>query len=358
MSETIRINNTNLTYARIWYVDAVNGSDSSGNGTSARPFKTFSHLMNNYSSQFANTHAIYFAPGLYEYYHANTSPRIPDMIGESPLNTHIKTAASNDWAQALRMFLNAKVMRLHLEINPDYQNDTAYLISTTEDGNTSAWDPKNYGPVSIYNCLFTGSTKGYRTSSWIDANIQNCFYTYTPTVVYGILTLKNCVYVNASDSYNLNTNSISYDANYNITSGNWLNAGDPSILNPDGSRSHIGLYGGPYSIAQFFPNYEWERLNNYLDAPVYQINNTDGIITDNFQFTTYNGEVIPHEVIDFEKGKIRIKIPFLKQGDNKIYFKFTDTQQQHELILPEGKEEIEVPLNALKKTYQRKYRRI
>jgi hypothetical protein len=72
---------------------------------------------------------------------------------------------------------------------------------------------------------------------------------------------------------------------------------------------------------------DWSKFNKGLLTERYIVNKDPdtGIITDNLQFKLADGTIIPHEIVDYDKGLIRLNIPQLAVGDNKIYMSYTDT---------------------------------
>ena len=121
----------------------------------------------------------------------------------------------------------------------------------------------NYGKGghSIVNSLFigiSGEAIDLRKGSSIIRN--NMFYNVSARAIYGNNSLTNASYNsyhNIGDADNISsTNNITADPKlllseaYSIDSDSPLiDAGDPNsdYNDPDGSRSDIGLYGGPYS---------------------------------------------------------------------------------------------------------------
>ena len=86
--------------------------------------------------------------------------------------------------------------------------------------------------VKVENSLFVGSSgKLYRITPLKGSSI-NCAST-TQDMDPAIGTKSNCLY------------NVTTDAEYNITSTGWGNAGVGT--NPDGSVAHIGVYGGPFA---------------------------------------------------------------------------------------------------------------
>jgi|GEM_PF-4420294 hypothetical protein len=344
MAQNLRLNRKVLSFSKIWFLDAVNGNDTTGDGSIYKPYKTFLFFVNKHKNDFSNTQAIYLAAGNYSYVHnfdANP-PILPTIVGELPFNTILTTAAQTPNRAALTMFPGTSV--INVKINHDMVRDVnSYLLGT---GYTTK------PIINIYNCILNSYYPGNATFNNITLKVYNSFVLYVPSITNGTMSYVNSVYPVASGNYNLNLTDITYDSEFNLTSGVWEHAGDPNILNPDDTRSNIGIYGGPYMPG--FKMIDWGFLNkNLIDDKFYIIRDSENfVIEDNLEFTTETGSVIPHEIVDYFEGKIRIKIPVLNVGDNKIYLKYKTGTQIHSLELPEGVTETVVPISQLKSMFE------
>jgi len=345
MSESIQINNEVLTFSKIWYLDANNGSDTTGDGSKNKPFKTIQGFVSVAISlgTVDNTHAVFFSPGTYVYVHTRgDSIFFPSLIGTNPLNTIISTANTHDWDPGIRLLTNVKLIGLTIQQN-DAASSISYLLAAWTDGNDE---------VYFYNCIFNKFVRGYRTFSYLDAHFYNTIFTYAPSVVYGSMEFKNCVYPGGS-GYNLNYNNITFDQAYNIVSGGvWQNAGDPTILNPDGTRSNIGIYGGPY-----YPNFikpRWHLLNEGLKEEPYNISVGSSAleILDNFEFQLEDGTIVPHEIIDYMGAKVRLKLPKDISGQYKIYLKYKGEPTHKTIEVPPETQILSTSVPELKKAFK------
>lgn len=154
----------------------------------------------------------------------------------------------------------------------------------------------------------------------------------------------------------MSLNSVVVDQDYNIQSAEWENLTELNILeNPDGTAANIGPNGGPYAWGEWY--FDWETLNKGLFGERYNIekDNETGVITDNLQFQLSDGTIIPHEITDHEKALIRLKVPLLNSGDNKIYMSYTDTPTEHTLALPAGVTEYKKQVTKMNKKYRISY---
>ncbi|WP_312523528.1 hypothetical protein [Anaerospora sp.] len=233
--ETIKINNETLSFNKIWYVDNVSGNDTTGNGTVNNPYATFAKA---YGILTAGD-AIKLAAGTY------TSSKIlarkdVTVIGETYLTT-----------LKVELYLAGKVTltcyRLIYSANIDHDFDTNrnywFTINLNNcvvlnDASVTSGSYHSYFNLKLTNCFAVENLSWMGNSNITPSVVVNnsatsfkyfVFYTVKPTPPYSLI----------SAAYNT--------ADYNITSGTWNNAGDPTILNPDGNRSSIGVYGGPYA---------------------------------------------------------------------------------------------------------------
>jgi len=338
MSESIQINNEVLTFSKIWYLDANNGSDTTGDGSKNSPFKTFTKLKSIAGTQFNNTQAIYFAPGTYDCF--ETGP-IPSLIGSNPINTILISSSDNDWGIGIHTLPDIKIIGLTIQ-QDERATGYSYLLGT------SSPTPHVY----IYNCIFNKWVRGYSVFVQINAHFYNTIFTYGPSMTYGTMEFKNCVYPGGS-GYNLNYSNITFDSNYNIVSGGtWQYTGDPTILNPDGTRSNIGIYGGPY-----YPNFikpRWHLLNEGLKEEPYNISVGSSAleILDNFEFQLEDGTIVPHEIIDYMGAKVRLKLPKDISGQYKIYLKYKGEPTHKTIEVPPETQILSTSVPELKKAFK------
>lgn len=338
MSESIQINNEVLTFSKIWYIDATNGSDTTGDGSRDKPYKTFTKLKSIAGTQFDNTQAIYFTPGTYDLFNAGY---IPSLIGSDPVNTILISGSDHDWWTGIGVFENNKLIGLTIQ-QDERASGYSYLVGTGY--------PTPH--VYIYNCIFNKWVRGYRVFVQSNMHIYNTIFTYSPSIIDGTMEFKNCVYPGGS-GYNLNYSNITFDQAYNIVSGGaWLYTGDPTILNPDGTRSNIGIYGGPY-----YPNFvkpKWDLLNEGLPEQLYQISVGSSAleILDNFEFQLEDGTVIPHEIIDYYGAKVRLKLPKDITGKYKIYLKYKGEPTHKTIEVPPEAQIISASIDKVQKTFK------
>lgn len=344
MSESIQINNEILTFSKIWYLDANNGSDTTGDGSKNKPFKTLPRFVSEAKSlgTIDNTHAVFLAPGTYTNINIMGEEILwPSIIGENPINTILSIAHTHDWGPGLHLGQNIKLIGLTIQ-----QNDAAAGYSYLLGAGTET--PHVY----IYNCIFNKAVRWYTTFVYLNAHFYNTIFTYGPSMTYGTMEFKNCVYPGGS-GYNLNYSNITFDQEYNIVSGGeWLHTGDPTILNPDGTRSNIGIYGGPY-----YPNFvkpKWDLLNEGLPEQLYQISVGSSAleILDNFEFQLEDGTVVPHEIIDYMGAKVRLKLPKDITGKYKIYLKYKDVPTHKTIEVPPETQILSTSVPELKKAFK------
>lgn len=110
----------------------------------------------------------------------------------------------------------------------------------------------------VENCHFEGEPgiSYYPGGSCVNSTFQYQFY---PNGVGGFIKLENNF-----------VKSINLDSVYSYLDENTLHQGNELILNPDGSRSNIGLLGGPFS---------WDSIKLYK----YFLTKNDKILNDNVE---------------------------------------------------------------------------
>jgi hypothetical protein len=121
----------------------------------------------------------------------------------------------------------------------------------------------NFSNSKIYNCIFINCNTGFR--AWLSwGSIYNCIFTqcsigmrnYAETeseLEYG----WNLFWINENDYYNYEPsqtdkfdNPLFIEGTYILDSNSpAIDAGKPDIIDPDGSISDIGIYGGPYAYS-------------------------------------------------------------------------------------------------------------
>ncbi len=258
MAETIKINKTTMSFNKIWYVDGINGSDTTGNGSIELPYKTLSKA----GTASAYTDCIYLI--------SNTA----DVAGYMAVNARA-IIGNKKQTLAIPVPQAGKILSIYNTVFAGNPNNTHYYIN------------KTILTLEFYNCILKyptwtmdpNSTKiavgiGFRNGGTSTLNItyKNCVFSVSlnhrigsayDNELYMTTNAKmiNCIYngslsvpstdkmdtkiVIPTTTYSINTTSL--DSNYNITITGWNKTGDPTILNPDSSRSSIGVYGGPYA---------------------------------------------------------------------------------------------------------------
>ena len=306
MSETIRINNTNLTFNKVYYV-SVNGNNATGNGSINNPYGTVLYVAQHVAQ---SGDAIFALPGI----HTVTS-----LIGDWG------TGGVFDWGK-----------------NIAFIGEPGRTIFSTN-GNSHSFachNPVNcYGGSKIYNIIFdityaSRHNTRYRkalfsrhSTTRVFCTTYNCVFICRnnfPSFIYdnswsSTVITYNCVVISPSNmdsphtgtitNYNLASNvvihpagatnitclsSVLFDKDYNITSGNWNHAGTGT--NPDGSRAHIGVYGGEFAWRP--PNYSLIKANN----KIYTLESNLWKEVPNFTLADYEEYSIIENMCQLSKG--------------------------------------------------------
>lgn len=262
--ETIKINFTTLNYNRIIYVDSLNGSDTSGNGSINKPYQSFEKAL----SVVSDGDAIKLAGGTYtvisSYFTANF-----DIIGEKENTTLVFNPPYR--------FFNEYTSRGYF----GFKSSVKFydLIITTRGSDSYANYFNNSGNVSFYNVVFSNfftvdyacfqnhsgqyhfynctvdSISGKRSDSsggFLRQNVNNSS-TLTLQNCYGNITVSSLNYPNAiSFITSMIRNNPQLDSTYHILESGWEDAGTGT--DPDGTQADIGAYGGTFAWGNWTPN--------------------------------------------------------------------------------------------------------
>lgn len=310
MSESIKINNETLTYNKIWYIDQNNGNDTSGDGSEGNPFQT---IQKGIDSITQNDQQIYILKGDY-YLDQKQSPIFTREYGQiidigfdiNIIGNGLETIINADYQSyefsyvIQRLNHQISIQNLIFKINNNTintPNGSSCIISDGSDPqyfSNIVFDMvgsgdhrliyKNYSSsLTFEQCIF--NFKQDNTNNWVGhknnqtpsvfnncivCNMSHTYGIYNSDMSYTPFTEWNySIIQNSDETFYAWTNNncqiidnITFDEDYNITSDNWENQGDPSILNPDGTQSNIGVYGGPYQWGDWF-KLLLEQSSNY-----------------------------------------------------------------------------------------------
>jgi len=136
----------------------------------------------------------------------------------------------------------------------------------------------NAGTIELYNNVFVSLSRIFNLPSGSQPVIavNNAFYAWGATPTYGTYPVSSTFDYNASSGPAApGTNGVTITGNpyvnfagplyvigttdFHLVGGsNMINGGHPSLLDLDGSRSDIGIYGGPKPLVDNgVPNYPW-----------------------------------------------------------------------------------------------------
>jgi hypothetical protein len=116
----------------------------------------------------------------------------------------------------------------------------------------------------VYNNIFSGGTPviHFVDDIPVDADIRimhNCFYTFQPYLEYALVTLNNDSLHLDSAYANFRGDPMFVDpsiGDHHLQAGSpCIDAGAPWILDPDGSRSDMGAFGGPGGAVYAYVDY-------------------------------------------------------------------------------------------------------
>lgn len=254
---------------RVWYVDAFNGNDSNA-GTANSPKQSIAGAFNAGSS--GDTFVFYAGSYACADYFTGTSNNITTAYCYD--HTVIAAEPGSVIWSGIEEFTDGNSGN---DLSIRYYG----LIFEGNTANVGSWHhlggrDKIRTQRHFHNCLFrylNGSISwGYTNASGPAAAttfMYNCTIyneTFNSAFSNGGGALINCAGSTSTCFDNVpgshpssskdiikrnNIQGVSMDINGNITSGAWEHAGDG--YNPDGSKAHIGVYGGPFS---------WETSND------------------------------------------------------------------------------------------------
>lgn len=246
------------SFPKVWYVSTT-GNDTTGDGSLEKPYASLDKAVVAASSG----HGIKILAGTYNFPYVagadtgsstiiNDRGKALTIWGENDrtiINCNGAVATTRDGN--VIMLGNALSVLQNLKIN--YAPGKTYSYSNAiflwslgsicnvlfENTGALPWSYSYYnsGPTSspkVTNCVFKTNGKGKTTDFSGSPKYINCLFdvSSTPTSI-------------ANSSNNLTRAIITTDYSKPLTA-DLINTGLASILNPDGSRSNIGLCGGPF----------------------------------------------------------------------------------------------------------------
>lgn len=247
------------SFTKVWYIGPT-GNDTTGDGSSTKPFATLDKAVQSAS----NGQGIKILAGTY------TFSLIPMNGGYSSAMIHDRGKALTIWGENERTVINcvgssastrdgnvvnllnsASVLQnLKINYQPGKSNNYSNAIFVWSYGtiqnvffeNTGAqawsytyWNGGPSGCPLVKNCMFKTNGKGIQGD-----------YSGQPAYINCIFDANSTPTMYTPDSLpNLARTIVTSDWNKPLTADT-INKGSASILNPDGTRSNIGLCGGPF----------------------------------------------------------------------------------------------------------------
>jgi hypothetical protein len=252
---TININNEELTYNNIHYVEGINGNDSN-DGSEQSPLLTVTEAYN----RSVSGDAIYLIGNENANYNDYTGAinKDIDFIGDG-LNSVLDfglTSRPWQYSSANCDFYSLVVVAdgLFRESGNEIYNFYNCVLRLNNGGFIKMGEQNGY--VSCYNCIFDNRGLDYgafrqgkyyencigfgnceNASEYGDANLINTYQ--------NDLFVVNGVASNQGTSYSFTVNT-----DYTIDGLNTKHIG--TGLNPDDTQANIGVYGGPYAWGDWF----------------------------------------------------------------------------------------------------------
>jgi hypothetical protein len=268
----ISINNEELTYNNIIYVDAINGDDTNGDGSESSPLATVTKAY----SQASDGDAIYLIgndSANYNDYTGSIDKQI-DFIGDG-LNSIMDFGANSVLGNSTA---NVSFYRINIFADEMFRDSGNYnynyynCIIVPQIG-TFNYDTTSSYPVGFYNCIidFTKSTN--RTFYRDDSYFENCIIfgagdSSSSWGHYGdvhlVTTQVNDDFIDEDTAYiGPSSSSYSYTVNSDYTIDGFDITNKGTGTDPDGSDADLGIYGGTYAWGAWrFLKYLFRENNN------------------------------------------------------------------------------------------------
>lgn len=257
---TININNTELNFNNVYYVDPVNGSDTNS-GSVASPFKTVQKAVSVCASSWdavyalEGTHDVTTVSGSYGKGGLDDSGKSISFVGIPNKTIFLCDGVKNtgrDHHAICTYGTGTKIYNIIFDIRMNGR--------TTNYMNAIFGRDYTYVKAEVYNCVFkhdgTAPSLLYDNSGGSSLiKVYNCSFDVATNFVgsYSGVTTATLTLVNSvcnRSFYNEGTkvstlDGVSYDSEYSITSSGWRNVGQGTDI--DGTPADLGVYGGQFS---------------------------------------------------------------------------------------------------------------
>ncbi|MHC1682549.1 MAG: Ig-like domain-containing protein [Clostridiaceae bacterium] len=249
-TQSVTINNTTLTYSKIYYVNANTGNDTTGDGSENAPYATLTKASSIVNQDnvciYVTGEGTYNATTLASLLKTNYQVSYVVKNGlEGKVILNLSATSSSAMTMTKMNSINGFIIKKYGADNRIYEYFADEATINLEFNNCV------FDVIGIYPAeypIFTGGSSGCRV---INLNYNNCSFIpqfglnqSDARIVQGKFT--NCAAVKSGfirQSYNLN--AAIFDSSYNITSNGWKNTGTGT--NPDGSQANLGVYGGQFA---------------------------------------------------------------------------------------------------------------
>ncbi|HZW39548.1 MAG TPA: T9SS type A sorting domain-containing protein [Ignavibacteriaceae bacterium] len=201
------------------------------------PNEYYAHIFDNY--------CLFNDVGIINFYDGNTLINNNFIIYDKNTSEGIYIGLVNG-SFKVRNNLVVSLNQGYLGINYG-SNDTLFNNIVVGVG-TSVWIRR---PIPFYNNVIIDGIKGIRNDSSNSIIKYNAFHNNELNLDNGMLDSTNIV---ADPMFVNRTKDSTFDGHLQKYSP-LIDAGDPTILDVDGSRSDIGLYGGPYGESYTYIDY-------------------------------------------------------------------------------------------------------
>lgn len=249
-SNSIKINNTTLSFNKMVFIDAKYGDDVTGDGSESNPFMGIRKAMdflcdNNYK----NNVGIVMNDGDYDW---------TPVVSESDIDNKFNQMKISFIAKRMgKAFIHSdKGLNLGLTIsNPSSRIKLTFygiIFQSTSIGMSLSMDD---WINEYYNCVFDNLAIGGWNNVVVNASakVENSIYvncvkgpSKCPLILGNTI---NCASTNSYYDPNITVatclTNVIFDSDYKITSSGWKGTGTGT--NFDGSKANIGVYGGNFA---------------------------------------------------------------------------------------------------------------
>ena len=356
--QSVKINNTTLSFNRIIYVDGTNGNDITGDGSTKNPYQSITKAQ----TVAMDGNAVYIRKGTYDlsstgnglYESKHKLTFIGEPNGTIIISDGTKNTGRDNHAAAFKTDCSVYNIIFKYTAGNRTTNYSCALI-----GNGHDMSSDQYG--NFYNCVFISTDKAPApcyTNKSIYVQFKNCSF-IIPNDFQKDYTYNNgdgdandhTIWINCAISKNLYTtgrtsttitsttcigNVNISNSDYNITSDGWQNIGTGT--NPDGTQANLGVYGGQFAWGN------WESSDKSITLNKSTLTIKEGDTEDLIATTTPEAVNVVWSSSDESTATVdqNGKVTGVKEGQATITAQIKDTDIKATCIVTVTKKDVRV----------------